>query len=148
MERKNKTQKKAIVVLLIVIVLLAALIVFLQVRMSNANANARESYDAEIQESNAKIEELQAAYDSATVEGREEVGYDNIIDAMKAESKDKKAQVKDLESQKKALIKAQEEAAAAAEEAPAEEEAPAAEEAPAEEAPAEEPEATEAPSKG
>ena len=136
MDRKNRTQKKTIVVLLIVIALLAALIVFLQIRMSSANANAREGYEQEMQDSNAKIEELQAAYDSATVEGREEVGYDNIIDAMKAESKEKKAQVKDLESQKKALIKAQEEAAAA-EEAPAEEEAPATEEAPAEETPAE-----------
>lgn len=155
MDRKNRSQKKAIAILSILCVLLIGFVVYLQIRVPKANADAHADYEKQLEELTAKATEKQEAYDSATVEGREEVGYDNILDAMKDEVKALEKDVKALEKEKKEALKALEEAAAApaeetTEEAPAEEtteEAPA-EEAPAEEAPAEEAEATEAPTEG
>ena len=122
MERKYRSQRKAIIVLAIVAVLLIGLIVFFQIKLSGVKADTEKAMETEITDLTKQLEDAQAEYDAA---------YDGV--GYKDYAKQRKDEKKDLESQVKDAKKAAEEAAAAAEETVTEEDAPVEEEAPTEE---------------
>ena len=88
MERKYRSNKKAIKILCGVVVVLIAFIVYLQIALPNAKTKAQEKVAVEMEELNADIDAARAEY--------EEKGLDAKQDELKAQEKNLKAYEKDL----------------------------------------------------